>query len=545
LDDAWEGNMPYTSNLITARKAIRPERLLREFVWVGLILFWAAYGVSGASFLAVNIFTDPRTLYNAIVRNAAEPAAKVVEANSMHVDRTSIALFFVAVIACLAVRVWRRTNTGRSYPLWYGAFGLLLAIPAGFLLSQAIPVEYVRDYAAYLKLAQNLYSAGDYSDVSEGNELDPPDVFAWRPPGVALLYGLPISIGVPVQMSVWLINSVIAVVVFFFAKWSLNFREAQGSIATIAISALVVLLSTSLLFLLPISHFPAIALLCLLLMLVPTESERIARNNTSKWVLAGLLIGLSALFRPNVIVEGGIVVAAVLIANQASRTRYLKSGAAVVACVMGIVIAIAPWTTRNWVVLHRFVPISTNGGMVFYSSNGSPVPAEQGHYVRELALQLYRDVPNEVDRDREGWRRGWANIASHPLSFLKSFQYRVPRLLANPLFPVSYIREQARDQSWIWIFPLFEAATLFGFWWLWMVMFIRRRSIRARIMNAQRVPWPQFSLLTVACISLLFENSPTFQLSFLPFVLFILFDASALPREVCEEAVSVSAAFSR
>jgi hypothetical protein len=44
---------------------------------------------------------------------------------------------------------------------------------------------------------------------------------------------------------------------------------------------------------------------------------------------------------------------------------------------------------------------------------------------------------------------------------------------------------------------------------------------------------------------LLFENSPTFQLSFLPFVLFILFDASALPREVCEEAVSVSAAFSR
>jgi len=328
----------------------------------------------------------------------------------------------------------------------------------------AIPIEYVRDYAAYLKLAQNLYSSGDYSDVSDGNESDAPDVLAWRPPGVALLYGLPIAMGVPVQISVWLINSVIAMSVFFFAKWFLNFREAQASIGTIVVSALVILLSTCLLFPLPISHFPAIAILCLLLMLVPTQSELTARQNTSRWLLAGLLIGLSALFRPNLVIEGGVVAAVILIANQAGRTRHLKSGAAVFACALGIAIAIGPWTIRNWVVLHRFVPISTNGGMVFYSSNGSPVAAEQGHYVRALAVQLYKDVPNEVDRDREGWRRGLANIVSHPASFIKSFQYRVPRLLANPLFPIGYVREQALNQSWIWIFPLLEAATLFGFW---------------------------------------------------------------------------------
>jgi hypothetical protein len=517
--------MADTSNLIAARNSLWPERLLRQSLWYALVLFWAAYGLCEASFLAVNLFTDPRTLYNALVRNTAEPATKIVDANSMRVDKTSVALFFVAVIACIIFRMRRRSKVRKSCALWYGAFGLILAIPAGFFLSSAIPIEYVRDYGAYLKLAQTLYTSGDYSDVSEGNELDPPDVFAWRPPGMALLYGLPIAIGIPIQTSVWMINSLIAVVVFYFAKSSLNFRGAQGTVAGVATAGLVIFLSTSLLLLVPISHFPAIATLSLLLMMVPTQNESIRRVSTSKWAVGGFLVGLSALFRPNMVIEGGIIAAALLIAKQVSRDGFPKWTAAVFACALGVAVAIAPWTIRNWLVLQRFVPISTNGGMVFYSSNGSPDPTEQGHYVRRLALQLYKDVPDEVDRDKEGWRRGWANIALNPLSFVKSFQYRIPRLLANPLFPIYYIREQARNHSWIRIFPVFEAATLFGFWWLWVSMFSHQSSIRARIMDAQRVPWPQFSLLTVACISSMFENSPTFQLSFMPFILFILFEA--------------------
>jgi hypothetical protein len=268
-------------------------------------------------------------------------------------------------------------------------------------------------------------------------------------------------------------------------------------------------------------------------MVAPTRSELISLAPLSKWMLVGVLIGLSALFRPNLVLEGGIVAAAILIAAfQSGRTNLAKPVAAIFACALGMTVAIGPWSIRNWTVLHRFVPISTNGGMVFYSSNGSPIASEQGHFVQALAIQLYHDVPGEVDRDKEGWRRGFANIASHPAAFIKSFQYRIPRLLANPLFPINYVREQAYSKSWVWIFPLFEAATLFGFWWLWLALFRCRDSIRACVMDARRVPWPQLSLLLSVGISLLFENSPTFQLSFLPFVLFILFEAQTLPREV-------------
>jgi hypothetical protein len=545
MNSVEEGNMSDTSESIAVRKVIWPERVLRKSLWFGLILFWIAYGVSAASFLAVNIFSDPRTLYNMLVKKTVEPATQVVVANSMHAEKTTIVLFFVAVIVWISVGLLRRTKSTKVYPLWYGAFGLLLAIPAGFLLSLAIPVEYVRDYAAYLRLAQNLYSTGDYSEVSDGNVTGVPDVLAWRPPGVALLYGLPIALGLPIQMSVWVINSLIALMVFFFAKSSLTVQGPQGSAGTVVILGLVVFLSTSLLFLLPISHFSAIAVLCCLLLVVPTRSDLIALASPSKWMLAGFLIGLSALFRPNLVLEGGIVAAGILIAHQANRTDFAKPLAAIFACALGMAVAIGPWSIRNWTVLHRFVPISTNGGMVFYSSNGSPVASEQGHFVQALAIQLYNDVPAEVDRDKEGWRRGFANIASHPVSFIKSFQYRIPRLLANPLFPINYVREQAYTKSWIWIFPLFEAATLFGFWWLWLALFRCRDSIRACVMDAQRVPWPQFSLLTSAAISLMFENSPTFQLSFLPFVLFILFEAHTVPRGSREKDLPVLATFGR
>jgi hypothetical protein len=507
-----------------------PWHILRGTLWFGLILLWAAYGICVAAFLLVNVFVDPRTFYNSVAGGEVH-----VDTNDLHVNGDSLLAFIIVMIVGFALHRWNPLRKLRTIkiqqfcPLWYAGFGLLIAIPLGLALSVATPIEYVRDYAAYLKLAQSLYSIGDYSDISEGNLVSGIyDTVAWRPPGVALLYGLPIRFGVPNQESVWLINSVIAAVAFLFVRSSL--RRARGPIYVVAGAGLIVCLTTLPFLLLPIAHLPAFATLALLLLLVPTESRRLAQLSVAYWLLSGILVGLSALFRPNFVVEILVVAGAGLIAitQFEGHRSHLRSGAAVLACVLGLAIAVGPWTVRNWFALHRFVPISTNGGMVFYSSNGSASPSEQGHYTRRLAVQLYEEVPDEVDRDHEGWRRGWANIAEHPVSFAVSFLYRVPRLFANIVFPINYIRDQASDRSWIWIFPLFETAILISFWCFWYLMFSYRRSIRERIFDPKQIPWPQFSLLLAVLICLMFNNSPTFQLSFLPFELFIWFDARAI-----------------
>jgi hypothetical protein len=504
-------------------------RMLRTALWIFLVLLWVAYGISVSSALLLNILSDPRKFYNYVTGNVVDPTVPVVEANSMHVSHISIAALAILGIAFLVLRPWLRGKAQQLCPSWYAGLGLLVAIPLGLALSLATPIEYVRDYGTYLKLAQSLYTTGDYSDFSEGNFVNPADTVAWRPPGTSLLYGLPMSMGVPPQMSVWIINALIALIVLFFVRSSLESRQAKAPVWAVVIAGIIVCFTTLPFMLLPISHFPVIATLAVLLLLVPTRYRHLLRLSLFRWLLAGFLVGASALFRPNLILEAAIFAGAILLAGRSFGglpSRYQRSIAAILVCALGVAIALGPWTVRNWFTLHRFVPISTNGGMVFYSANGSAKPTEQGRYISRLAIQLYDDVPNEVDRDHEGWKRGLKNIASHPISFAASFMYRVPRLLANPLFPVNYIREQARVHTWIWTLLISETATLIAFWWLWLLMYVHRDAIRSGVFSAKRLPWPQVSLLVAVLVSLMFENSPTFQLSFLPFILFMLFEAS-------------------
>jgi hypothetical protein len=495
---------------------------MRRILWFLLVSFWAAWGISVAAFVFI---PNPRRLYNYLIGRIADTGTPS-EINNPQVSKYALAILLLTAIIYFSRRWWQRTAPQPTYPIWYGGYGLLVAIPLGLAFSLATPIEYILDYRAYLNLAKSLYDTGSYLDTSEGNFENPPDVVAWRPPGVSLLYGLPIYFGVPAQLAVWLVNTAIALTVFFCIK-RIPGSSARGPIFLIAISGALIVLITLPFLLLPIAHLPVVATLLVVLLLVSTDSLVLVGMSWLRWFVAGALIGVSALFRTNLITELVIFIGVILLVwwrSDGARWRTAPL-AALLACVLGTTIAIAPWTVRNWFTLHRFVLVSTYGGMVFYSSNGSPVPWEQGHYSARLAIDLYKSIPDEVDREREGWRRGWSNITAHPISFAESFAYRIPRTLANPVFPISYIRDQARNQRWVWVLVASEAATLIGFWWLWLVVLSRWRTIRARIFDPKQVPWPQVSLLVTVLAALVFNNIGTFQLSFLPFVLFICFDA--------------------
>ena len=82
-----------------------------------------------------------------------------------------------------------------------------------------------------------------------------------------------------------------------------------------------------------------------------------------------------------------------------------------------MVATIAPWTLRNYRVLHAFVPISTNGGDVFYRANNG---LATGSYtpVAEEDLGELQDQ-NEAIWDQESYKRGKNWIRSHPFGFVK------------------------------------------------------------------------------------------------------------------------------
>lgn len=111
------------------------------------------------------------------------------------------------------------------------------------------------------------------------------------------------------------------------------------------------------------------------------------------WLVPGLLLGLTAMFRPEYLLVAAALV--VLTAVRTWREREWRLGLASAAILLvAIVLPILPWTIRNYVVLERVVPISTGGGKAFYV--GTYLPAD-GEYqrVKAILVQRYqhRDLP--------------------------------------------------------------------------------------------------------------------------------------------------------
>lgn len=101
-----------------------------------------------------------------------------------------------------------------------------------------------------------------------------------------------------------------------------------------------------------------------------------------RWALAGALLGLLSLTRPEYL-GVAIVVAAVVFARGigVEWRRPLAQAAVLLA---GVVLAVAPWTVRNAVVLDRLVPISTGGGQVLFAGSYMPSGGDPERVGREV-----------------------------------------------------------------------------------------------------------------------------------------------------------------
>src|SRR5690349_16079221 len=108
---------------------------------------------------------------------------------------------------------------------------------------------------------------------------------------------------------------------------------------------------------------------------------RIQRNEGKSkrlWILCGVLIALLALTRPNGIVMAGLLVVwtAFLIWRKRLPKKALIQAfmAVAVACVV-----IAPWTIRNYLVSHRFVPLAVGDGQVLIGAYNNTILTKPGY----------------------------------------------------------------------------------------------------------------------------------------------------------------------
>jgi hypothetical protein len=112
------------------------------------------------------------------------------------------------------------------------------------------------------------------------------------------------------------------------------------------------------------------------------------RDHPAAWALPGLLAGVMAMVRPEYLMVG---LALPLLAFFLARRRPGRRPGAVAAVAAGaaFIVVLAPWTIRNFIVLDRFVPLSTGGGKVLFTGTRLPTDGD----ALELEQRLLESRP--------------------------------------------------------------------------------------------------------------------------------------------------------
>jgi len=109
-------------------------------------------------------------------------------------------------------------------------------------------------------------------------------------------------------------------------------------------------------------------LLNVLLLLAVARADD--RPTDGRWFVAGLLLGLSAIARPNVLVFAPLLFVWMwLRARDATAPRMVGAARRLVLVALGAVVVVLPVTVRNYAVGRDFVPIASQGGINFFIGN--------------------------------------------------------------------------------------------------------------------------------------------------------------------------------
>jgi hypothetical protein len=100
------------------------------------------------------------------------------------------------------------------------------------------------------------------------------------------------------------------------------------------------------------------------------------------------------------------------------------------------VLAIAPWTYRNWVMLRAFVPVATSGGLALYQGNSG--------LERQQVYEQYETVHGRIEQYRWAQRMGLQAIAARqPLWIFEKLRSEMPRFWEADSLALIHIKRGA------------------------------------------------------------------------------------------------------
>lgn len=430
------------------------------------------------------------------------------------------ALLVVGVLWLIVMRIGKLPRASKPpSPIW----PIVLIPIVALLILIAFRPKQISDYGDYIALARHLVRNG----ISGIMTLD-----AWRPPGMAFLLSVPLLAHFRTNAAVYAVN----LVCFAVSLWSLR-RMLKGMVFSkvdswvMYISAILVI---PFFMMLAISENPAFALQMVALSVLPWNTYGLSKTSLRQFLIAGLCIGLAALFRPIVALELAVILGVTFYALR--REHVQKAGVKMAACsavlVLGAMLMVVPWTIRNYYVYHAVLPISYNGGEVFYAANSGNSFWEQGRFIREHYVELRDQFPDPIQRNSAGFKLGARRIMSHPAKFIISSPYRLGQIFGrSALWPASYL--YFNSDSAVKPRATLKIAAFLLLCGNWGFLLLTRkcyRSVASAISDKQNTLLPHISLLVLILASMLFECAGRYTITFVPYMIAILIDARSRAR---------------
>jgi 4-amino-4-deoxy-L-arabinose transferase-like glycosyltransferase len=214
---------------------------------------------------------------------------------------------------------------------------------------------------AYDSYAQNLLATGVYGKGEPGvPDAHLPPLYSYV---LAGLYGLFGRSSLAVALFHTALDCLSILFLYHLCRRFFRHGEWVGTLAG-AFYALYPYLIFQNLTLIDTPLFMALLYAFLLLVALLREANLVDRRVWLLAILAGIMLGLAALLRPNALVVAPLVGLWFLFRRSLGQSivRLLPAAAA-------SILVLLPWTLRNYSLFQTFVPVALNGGENFYQGN--------------------------------------------------------------------------------------------------------------------------------------------------------------------------------
>lgn len=328
----------------------------------------------------------------------------------------------------------RKTTRGSGSTAWPGRRAREWLPAAGPLaLALVVRIAYVLEYRKNVFFDYPIIDSATYDRMARGFALGKalwPDAF-WQPPLYPWLLGLFYRTFGPSLLGVRLGQAVLGSLscVLLYALGRRVFGRGTGLLAAfgLAVYGPAVYFDGELL---PVTLYIVLLLSGLLALVAPVLKPRGAP--WSGWAGAGMLFGLAALARPDVLL---FLVPAVVFCSVVRHHDRAWPRAEPLLMLLGAALVISVVTIRNYKVASDFVPISSNAGLNFYIGNNpdaeKTIALRPGFDWEILVNEPYMaaGITAPSARSRYFFQKGLDYLRRAPASALSLYRSKIARFL--------------------------------------------------------------------------------------------------------------------